>query len=58
MIPSPFARYPLTSLDFSPEREFVEVALVASQKNVTGVVRMAVYRGNVSNFLGDVAVGY
>ncbi|KAK0718059.1 argininosuccinate synthase [Lasiosphaeria miniovina] len=31
---------------FSPEREFVEVALVASQKNVTGVVRMGVYRGS------------
>lgn len=31
---------------FTPEREFVEVALVASQENVTGVVRMAVYRGN------------
>jgi argininosuccinate synthase len=38
----------LTPSDFSPEREFVEIALVASQKNVTGVVRMAVYRGNVS----------
>lgn len=37
----------LISEDFTPEREFVEVALVASQKNVTGVVRMAVYRGNV-----------
>jgi argininosuccinate synthase len=46
------------SLDFTPEREFVEVALVASQKNVTGVVRMAVYRGNVSYLVLDVSASY
>lgn len=45
---SRFRTTSLTPSDFSPEREFVEIALVASQKNVTGVVRMAVYRGNVS----------
>ncbi|KAK0715611.1 argininosuccinate synthase [Lasiosphaeris hirsuta] len=32
---------------FSPEREFIEVALTASQENVTGAVRLGVYRGNV-----------
>jgi len=32
---------------FSPEREFVENAIVFSQKNVTGEVRMMAYKGNV-----------
>lgn len=48
MMSGRFRTASLTPSDFSPEREFVEIALVASQKNVTGVVRMAVYRGNVS----------
>lgn len=32
---------------FSPEREFVQSALEASQKNVNGRVRLALYKGNV-----------
>lgn len=32
---------------FSPEREFVTAAIPASQKTVNGVVRLAVYKGNV-----------
>ncbi|KIM96257.1 hypothetical protein OIDMADRAFT_58600 [Oidiodendron maius Zn] len=32
---------------FSPEREFVENAMLFSQKNVTGEVRMMAYKGNV-----------
>ncbi|KAI0008712.1 argininosuccinate synthase [Xylariaceae sp. FL0662B] len=31
---------------FSPEREFVENSIVFSQRNVSGVVRLAAYRGN------------
>ncbi|KAI1385644.1 argininosuccinate synthase [Hypoxylon trugodes] len=31
---------------FSPEREFVENSIDFSQRNVSGVVRMAAYRGN------------
>ncbi|KAI5917068.1 argininosuccinate synthase [Camillea tinctor] len=31
---------------FSPEREFVENSIVFSQRSVSGVVRMAAYRGN------------
>ncbi|KAL8334637.1 hypothetical protein RB598_009073 [Gaeumannomyces tritici] len=31
---------------FSPEREFVENSIIFSQQNVTGQVRMAVYKGN------------
>ncbi|KAH9471932.1 hypothetical protein Pst134EA_002561 [Puccinia striiformis f. sp. tritici] len=32
---------------FSPEREFVQSALEASQKNVNGRVRLSLYKGNV-----------
>jgi len=32
---------------FSPEREFVMAALPASQKSVNGLVRLALYKGNV-----------
>ncbi|RDA95023.1 hypothetical protein CP533_2126 [Ophiocordyceps camponoti-saundersi (nom. inval.)] len=31
---------------FSPEREFVENSIVFSQRNVSGIVRLAAYRGN------------
>ncbi|KAL2754439.1 hypothetical protein ACRALDRAFT_1042092 [Sodiomyces alcalophilus JCM 7366] len=31
---------------FSPEREFVENSIIASQENVNGIVRMMVYKGN------------
>ncbi|TLS28972.1 hypothetical protein PpBr36_01804 [Pyricularia pennisetigena] len=31
---------------FSPEREFVENSIIFSQQNVTGQVRLAVYKGN------------
>lgn len=31
---------------FSPEREFVENSIIFSQENVTGQVRLAVYKGN------------
>jgi argininosuccinate synthase len=32
---------------FSPEREFLTSAIPASQKTVNGIVRLAVYKGNV-----------
>ncbi|KAL3420851.1 argininosuccinate synthase [Phlyctema vagabunda] len=35
-------------LYFSPEREFIEESIVASQKNVNGQVRCRVYKGNFS----------
>lgn len=31
---------------FSPEREFLENSIIFSQRNVTGQVRMRVYKGN------------
>ena len=33
---------------FSPEREFISVAVEHSQKNVTGVVTLELYKGNVT----------
>jgi argininosuccinate synthase len=40
---------------FSPEREFIDNSIVFSQHNVTGEVRMMVYKGNVRNpaYLSD-----
>ena len=35
-------------LYFSPEREFIEESIVASQKNVNGQVRCRVYKGTFS----------
>lgn len=32
---------------FSPEREFIQAAVTESQKNVTGTVRLRLYKGNV-----------
>ncbi|KAL1406585.1 argininosuccinate synthetase [Vanrija albida] len=32
---------------FSPEREFITASIPASQKTVNGIVRLAVYKGNV-----------
>ena len=31
---------------FSPEREFIENSLIFAQKNVNGVVRLRLYKGN------------
>ncbi|KOS21763.1 Argininosuccinate synthase [Escovopsis weberi] len=41
-----WARILYNGFYFSPEREFVENSVIFSQRNVTGVVRMAAYKGN------------
>ncbi|KAI1495413.1 argininosuccinate synthase [Biscogniauxia marginata] len=42
----PWSRQLYQGMYFSPEREFVENSIVFSQRGVSGVVRMAAYRGN------------
>lgn len=41
-----YAKILYNGLYFSPEREFLEAAIFASQKNVNGQVRCRVYKGN------------
>ncbi|KAH8897746.1 argininosuccinate synthase [Thozetella sp. PMI_491] len=42
-----WSRQLYNGLYFSPEREWVEGALISSQENVTGEVRLLAYKGNV-----------
>jgi argininosuccinate synthase len=41
-----YAKILYNGLYFSPEREFLEESIVASQKNVNGQVRCRVYKGS------------
>jgi argininosuccinate synthase len=43
-----YARILYNGLYFSPEREFLEQSIVASQKDVNGQVRCRVYKGSFS----------
>jgi argininosuccinate synthase len=43
-----YAKILYNGLYFSPEREFLEESIVASQKNVNGTVRCRVYKGTFS----------
>lgn len=43
-----YAKILYNGLYFSPEREFLEESIVASQKNVNGQVRCRVYKGSFS----------
>jgi argininosuccinate synthase len=42
-----WSRQLYNGLYFSPEREFVEGSILLSQQNITGQVRLMVYKGNV-----------
>ncbi|RDW92621.1 argininosuccinate synthetase C-terminal-containing protein [Coleophoma crateriformis] len=43
-----YAKILYNGLYFSPEREFLEESIIASQKNVNGTVRCRVYKGSFS----------
>ncbi|KAL7936600.1 argininosuccinate synthase [Trichoderma chlorosporum] len=43
-----WARQLYNGMYFSPEREFVDNSIEFSQRNVSGVVRLAAYKGNVT----------
>jgi len=42
-----YAKILYNGLYFSPEREFLEESIIASQKNVNGQVRCRAYKGNL-----------